>query len=179
MGRKMKAKLIALLLAILSLFVLAGCSMGESLDEVLDTRDLSPHVTYYANGGLFESNNAVKDLYYSTGSKALNIGTVNPISGSVDIKRDGFEIVGETLSREGKIYRTICAEYTGESYTMTLSELYGGKYLSCSGLYGEFIERQIRVHQNAACGMRSAGKDASETEKIIEALEQCLQGEEK
>ena len=95
------------------------------------------------------------------------------------LAREGFEIVGETLSREGKIYRTICAEYTGKSYAMTLSELYGGKYLSDSGLYREFIERQIRVHQTAARGMRSAGKDASETEKIIEALEQCLQGEGK
>ena len=126
MGRKMKAKLIALLLAILSLFVLAGCSMGESLDEVLDTRDLSPHVTYYANGGLFESNNAVKDLYYSTGSKALNIGTVNPISGSVDIKRDGFEIVGWCIAESVDEETGICV--LGEEWDFS-TELQEGEHI--------------------------------------------------
>ena len=94
MGRKMKAKLIALLMAILSLFVFAGCSMGESLEEVLETRDLNPRVTYYANGGLFESNSHVKNLYYAVGSKALDIGKINPTSGSIDIERTGFELVG-------------------------------------------------------------------------------------
>lgn len=91
------------------------------------------------------------------------------------LAREGFAIVGETLSKAGKIYRTIAAEYTGESYEMPLSERYGGKYLVHSELYGEFIDRQIRVHQNAADGMRGAGKDASETEKIIEALKECRQ----
>lgn len=94
MKKTFKTKLLVLLMAILSLFVFAGCSMGESLDEALATRNLSPRVTYYANGGLFESNSAVKDLYYPTGAKALNIGVVNPTSGSVDISRDGFELAG-------------------------------------------------------------------------------------
>ncbi len=126
MKRKMKAKLIALLLAILSLFVFAGCSMGESLDEVLDTRNLSPHVTYYANGGLFESNNAVKDLYYSVGSKALNIGTVNPISGSVDIKRDGFEIVGWCIAESVDEETGICE--LGEEWDFS-TELQEGEHI--------------------------------------------------
>ena len=94
MKKTLKTKLLVLLMAIVSLFVFAGCSMGESLEEALATRNLSPRVTYYANGGLFESNSAVKDLYYPTGAKALNIGVVNPTSGSVDIERDGFELAG-------------------------------------------------------------------------------------
>ena len=95
------------------------------------------------------------------------------------LSREGFVIVGEALSRAGKIYRTIVAEYTGESYEMPLSQRYGGKYLSDSELYGEFIEWQIRVHSAAAQGMRSAGRDASESEKIIAALGECLEKGEK
>lgn len=94
MKRGMKTKLIVLLMAILSLFVFAGCSMGESLDEALATRDLTAQVTYYANGGLFENNAKVKNIYYSTGSKALHIGEVNPTSGSIDISRAGYELAG-------------------------------------------------------------------------------------
>ncbi len=90
------------------------------------------------------------------------------------LAKEGFSIVGEALSKAGKIYRTIAAEYTGERYEMTLGELYGGKYIGDSELYEEFIIRQIRVHQRAADGMRSAGKDASDTEKIIAALTECL-----
>lgn len=103
MRRKIKAKWIAFLTAILSLFVFVGCSMGESLDEVLETRDLNPCVTYYANGGLFESNSAKKQLYYSVGAKALDIGKINPTSGSVSVKRDGFELVGWCEVEEGNV----------------------------------------------------------------------------
>ena len=105
MGRKMKAKLIAFLMAILSLFIFAGCSMGESLDEVLETRDLNPRITYYANGGAFESNSAVKQLYYPIGAKALDIGNANIkiASGSVSITREGFELVGWFEVEENQI----------------------------------------------------------------------------
>ena len=108
MGKKMKAKLIAFLMAILSLFVFAGCSMGESLEEVLDTRNLSPHITYYANGGLFENNSVVKELYYPVGAKALDIGNINPTSGSVDIKRSGFEIVGWCIAESVDTKTGVC-----------------------------------------------------------------------
>ncbi|MBQ7948403.1 MAG: hypothetical protein IJ284_01435 [Clostridia bacterium] len=94
MKRKLKAKLIVFLLAILSLFVFAGCSMGESLEEILETRNLNPQVTYYTNGGQFENKNRKKDIYYSVGSKALNIGVVTPVSGSIEITRANFEFVG-------------------------------------------------------------------------------------
>ena len=61
MKRRMRTKLIVLLMAILSLFVFAGCSMGESLDEALATRDLTAQVTYYANGGF---GGSIKDFFF-------------------------------------------------------------------------------------------------------------------
>ena len=126
MIRKMKAKLIALLMAILSLFVLAGCSMGESLDEVLETRNLSPHVTYYANGGLFESNSAVKDLYYPIGAKALDIGNINPTSGSVDVTRSGFELAGWYIATKVDTETGLCE--LGEEWDFS-TELEEGEHI--------------------------------------------------
>ena len=123
MRKSVKTKLLVLLMAILSLFVFAGCSMGESLEDALATRNLSPRVTYYANGGLFEDNSTVKDLYYSTDSKALNIGVVIPTSGSVNIKRDGFELAGWYFVDKVVDEKTGVCELGDEvDFTQTLDE---------------------------------------------------------
>lgn len=94
MKRKFKNKLIILLFALLSLFILGGCSMGESLDEALENRNLTAQITYYANGGKFENNAYAKNLYYEANTKALNIGVVNPTSGSVTVTRNNFKLLG-------------------------------------------------------------------------------------
>ena len=94
MKRMLKNKLIVFLLAILSLFVLAGCSMGDSLQDVLENNDLKAQVTYYANGGVFENSKTKKDIYYKADSKILNLGVVNPTSGSVNVTRDNYELAG-------------------------------------------------------------------------------------
>ena len=146
MGRKMKAKLIALLMAILSLFVFAGCSMGESLDEVLETRNLSPHVTYYANGGLFESNSVVKDLYYSVDSKALDIGNINPTSGSVSIKRAGFEIVGWCIAEKVDTKTGICE--LGEEWDFT-TKLQEGEHIILAAKWRALVGLNVVMVCNA------------------------------
>ena len=68
--------------------------MGDSLNDVKDKYNLSAQVTYYSNGGVFESGKNEKVMYYSAGAKALNIGTITPSSGSVGISYDGYELVG-------------------------------------------------------------------------------------
>ncbi|MBR2623324.1 MAG: hypothetical protein IKD15_03770 [Clostridia bacterium] len=95
MGRKLKKTLIVLLLAICSLFVFAGCELGETLDDALALRDLNPQVTYYANGGRFEKNNQKKktNFYYKVGSTAYDYGKAT-FSGSAEIDRPNFEFMG-------------------------------------------------------------------------------------
>ena len=140
MKGKMKAKLIAFFTAILALFVFAGCSMGESLEEVLETRDLSPRVTYYANGGLFESNNAVKDLYYPTGAKALDIGKINPTSGSISISRSGFEIVGWCIAEQVDAETGLCV--LGDEWDFT-TQLKEGEHIKLAAKWRALVGLQV------------------------------------
>lgn len=94
MKRKLKNKLIVLLLALLSLFVLGGCTLTEGLDDVLADRNLEAQVTYYANGGAFGNNVKEKNLYYPADVKAIDITNTNITSGSIKLERTGYELVG-------------------------------------------------------------------------------------
>ncbi len=140
MKRRMKAKLIALFVAILSLFVFAGCSMGESLAEVLATRNLSPRVTYYANGGLFESNSGVKDLYYPVGAKALDIGNINPTSGSVDVTRKGFELAGWYIAEKVDEKTGLCE--LGDEWDFT-TQLQEGEHIILAAKWRALVGLQV------------------------------------
>ena len=94
MKKQLKNKLILFLLALLSLFLLGGCSLGSTLNDVKKDYKLTAQVTYYANGGAFNNSKTQKDMYYTAGSKALNIGVVNPTSGSVSISNSKGEFGG-------------------------------------------------------------------------------------
>ncbi len=94
MKKKLKSKWVVLLSAIGAIFLFGGCSVGRSLDDTLNLYDLTAQVTYYSNGGLFEGTSSVKEMYFKTGSKALDIGNVNPTNGSVEIERDNYEFGG-------------------------------------------------------------------------------------
>lgn len=94
MKKKLKNKIIVFLLALMSLFILGGCSLGASLDDLKKTYKLTAQVTYFANGGVFNNSTTAKDMYYTADSKALNIGVVNPTSGSVSITNSQGEFDG-------------------------------------------------------------------------------------
>lgn len=94
MKKKLKSKIIVFLLALMSLFILGGCSLGSSLNDVKKDYNLTAQVTYFANGGAFNNSKTQKDMYYTAGSKALNIGVVNPTSGSVSITNSQGEFDG-------------------------------------------------------------------------------------
>lgn len=92
MKRSFKWKCIAALTAFASLFILGGCSLGTSLDDVKEANNLTAQVTYYANGGLFESHSGTKEMYYPAGNPAAPIGLID--IPNVEIERDGFELEG-------------------------------------------------------------------------------------
>ncbi len=94
MRRKQKGKWILFLAALAAVFMLGGCSLGETFEEALANRNLTAQVTYYSNGGTFEGTPDKKNMYYQSGSKALNIGVVNPTSGSVEITRKNYVFDG-------------------------------------------------------------------------------------
>jgi hypothetical protein len=140
MGKKLKKTLLVLLLAICALFVFAGCELGETLDDALALRGLDAQVTYYANGGRFESNNQKKktDFYYKSGSKAYDYGT-GTFSGSAKIDRANFEFDGwyfvvEVLDEENGI----CELGEKVDFSVPLQEgdhwLVAAKWKALSGL---------------------------------------------
>ena len=94
MRKKQRSKWILFLAALASFFMLGGCSLGESFEDALANRNLTAQVTYYSNGGMFEGTPEKKEMYYKSGSKALNIGVVNPTSGTVEITRNNYVFDG-------------------------------------------------------------------------------------
>lgn len=106
MRRKKKWGLAAALAAISSLFIFAGCTVGESLEEIVEENDLVAQVTYYANGGDFgvtvsdttDRENVLlsqkKELYYKDGSKIADIGNVMLSNGSIDFERRDYDFAG-------------------------------------------------------------------------------------
>jgi len=113
--------------------------MGENLDEVLENRNLTVQITYYANGGKFENNSFEKDLYYQANTKALNIGIVNPTSGSVTVTRNNYKILGwcyvESVTDEEKGLCTLGEEF---DFSQPLTEgekiILGAKWQALNGL---------------------------------------------
>ncbi len=94
MKMKGKSKLILLFAGLASLFLLGGCSFSDSLEDILNDNNLTAKVTYYSNGGKFEGNSDTKDMYYKSGSQALNIGKINPTNGTASIEKGGYDFAG-------------------------------------------------------------------------------------
>lgn len=92
MKSKWKKILTAGLLLLASLFVLAGCKLGESLQDVKDKFDLTAQITYYANGGKFEKTKDVKNLYYKTGAMPLEIRDDGAVS-NIEFVYDGYDFI--------------------------------------------------------------------------------------
>ena len=115
--RKRSRRIILLLAALTVAFaalLLAGCSLGVSLDEIIDRENLQAKVTYHANGGAFENNADTKDIYYRAGTPAIDIGHVRPSSGTLSISRSNYDFVAwfyAQLDSEGN------PAYTDESKT--------------------------------------------------------------
>ena len=109
MKKTLKSKLTIGLFALASIFVFAGCSVRQSLDEFREENGLVAKVTYFANdGGKFENNSDVKTIYYKDGDKALEVGVTSLTSGSISIEKDNYQFLGwyfVELDEEGKPVR--------------------------------------------------------------------------
>ncbi len=94
MKKKFKSKLILLFAGLASLFLLGGCSVGESLEEVRENRDLVSQVTYYSNGGTFDGDPDKKEMYYKEGMEVFNVGVDGTFNGTADVERANHDFGG-------------------------------------------------------------------------------------
>lgn len=94
--RKSLQRIWVIVLAMLAaLFVLGGfgaCSFGVTKDQIMEENGLEVRVTYHANGGLFENNTNIKDVYYPAGNPAAPIGFIDITNAK--IQKDGYELEG-------------------------------------------------------------------------------------
>lgn len=94
MKKKFKNILLILLVAMLALFTMAGCaSYRKTKEELIEAEGYVASVCYYANGGKINED-SVRELYYKAGTKALEIGVVNPTSGKLALTRMNYTFGG-------------------------------------------------------------------------------------
>ena len=89
----------------------------------------------------------------------------------------GFSIVDEVLScDDGKIYQTICAEYSGVSESYSEEELILGRHNINHGgeLFKELVTNRIEVYSSRLEGKRLAGLGAKEAE-LLEKFKKILE----
>ncbi len=94
MKKKFKSKLILLFASLAALFLLGGCSVGESLEEVKKNRDIDAQVTYYSNGGTFDGDPDKKEMYYKGGMEVFNVGVDGTFNGTADVDRANHDFGG-------------------------------------------------------------------------------------
>ncbi len=93
--------------------------------------------------------------------------------------KNGFDIIDERIVEDDKLYQIICAEYSGNIYTPTESELYFGKLNIERG--GELLEKLLlharAVYEQRIKGKMLAGADSSCEERMISNIDCILRGE--
>ena len=93
MKRKLRLFAACGLMCLLAVATLVGCKVGpKGLEELIAEYGLDAKVTYYANGGVFETNKDTKEIYYKGGDQPINIKEVTPTrSGTVKVTRSEYD----------------------------------------------------------------------------------------
>ena len=119
MKRKLKYTLLLLLMVLLAVFTIGGCTFGETKEGLLDKYDLTAQVTYYANAEKASftpgSETREKNIYYPAGVQPYEITETTKIGikndnylfdgwYEVELDAEGNPITVETFTdAEGKI----------------------------------------------------------------------------
>ncbi len=141
MTAKKRLKLIFVFAVAVMVMFLASCSIGmDSLDDILAKNDLTAQITYYSNGGWFNSEGIVsRDIYYKKDAKGYEITSSTP---NVNVKRtdyiyDGWYLI-ETREIDGEKY-FVCNIPDGEN-TDVYFYLKDGQQINCiEYISGEYL----------------------------------------
>ena len=89
---------------------------------------------------------------------------------------NGFEIMGEKIVKEDKLYQIICAEYSDNCAKYSQIETIFGKILpkKPTAEFIEYAEYVKRVYNTKKEGKMCSGADVSEEELIINEIEKML-----
>ncbi len=104
---------------------------------------------------------------------------LQPMTAADDLRKylskNGYSIIEETLSEQsGKLYVTICCEYTGICEEISEAEALLGKYNiennSDSPIFEKMLARTMKGLRIRISGLQSAAKDASLEQNILNDL---------
>ena len=105
---------------------------------------------------------------------------LQPMTAADDLRKylakNGYSIIEENLSEQsGKLYVTICCEFTGKCEDISEAEALIGKYNiennKSSPIFEKMLARYIKGLKIRIEGLQSAGKDASFEQSILNDLE--------
>ena len=105
---------------------------------------------------------------------------LQPMTASDDLRKylaeNGYSIIEETLSEQsGKLYVTICCEFTGICEKISEAEALLGKYNIENNfdslIFKKKLERTLKGLKIRIGGLQSAGKDASFEQNILNDLQ--------
>ena len=94
------------------------------------------------------------------------------------LSQNGFKIVGEALAKEDKVYQIICAEYTGETYIYSDTELYLGRINieKKDSLLPELAEGVLAFFEKKRAGKAEGGLDTSSEDSMIAEIGRIIGG---
>lgn len=116
----------------------------------------------------------IKDAPFVTEKKVRLI--MQPMTRAPLLRRflydNGFDIIGEKLACDDRIYEIICAEYDNKKHSYTETELLIGKknIEECSELLRKHIKHRLEVLSVKINGIKSASLDASADETLTAEL---------
>ena len=95
--------------------------------------------------------------------------------------REGFSIIDEKIVEEDKLYQIICAEYTGNVYKPTESEIFFGKINAERGgeLFLKLLLHTKKVYEQRIKGKLMADADCTDEKRMIDHIDKTIKGEEK
>lgn len=105
---------------------------------------------------------------------------LQPMTAADDLRKylakNGFSIIEETLSEQsGKLYVTLCCEYTGKAEEISEAEALLGKYNiennSESPIFKKMLARTVKGLEIRINGLQSAAKDASFEQTVLSAIQ--------
>lgn len=143
-----KAKKICLLAVMLVILatILTACQLNDTLDDKLDKYNLKAKITYYANGGTVNGNNALDsaELYYKEGDKVFNAGIDEKTDGTFSVTRENYSFIGwyyPQKNGDGSL------KYNAKTNLVELGEAFDFKnYVAKSGdeieLYAKWAKNQ-------------------------------------
>lgn len=155
-------------------------------DGLCDLEKYSPDdIVIFGMGGELIVNILNNAPWVKTGNRRFilqpmtNVDTVR-----LFLAENGFDIIGETLSEEaGKLYVTICCEYTGKTVSLSFAESLLGRYnienALSSPLFEKLTQRVLNTYQVRLDGKKSAGINTTLEETVIKEISCVIEKIEK